>query len=234
MGTSVQGPLHSDEPGPGRFWKTTPWRGLPAPIGYATIASVVKAGAVRTVDRALYVLFAGWITVAVARAFYGYMLVQTGGEWSAPLDDVFIHFDYARATARGYPFQWSVGNGYSSGNTSLLYPFVLALGYFAGFRGSLVMVWAGIVACLSAFGLLLAARRLFAPLPAWAKYLAPVAFFCVGALDWSLFSGMEVAFFLGVWAGALHAALELASRVENEPADPVARRATFGDWELGL
>ena len=28
---------------------------------------------------------------------------QTHGAWSAPLDDVFIHFDYARATARGYP-----------------------------------------------------------------------------------------------------------------------------------
>ena len=48
------------------------------------------------------------------------------GDWSAPLDDVFIHFDFARATARGHPFQWSAGNGYSSGGTSLLYPFVLA------------------------------------------------------------------------------------------------------------
>ena len=42
----------------------------------------------RAIDRALYVVFAGWLTVAVARAFYGYLLVQTGGEWSAPLDDV--------------------------------------------------------------------------------------------------------------------------------------------------
>ena len=58
--------------------------------------------------------------------------VQAGalGEWSARLDDVFIHFDFARATARGHPFEWSEGNGYSSGGTSLLYPFVLAIGYF--------------------------------------------------------------------------------------------------------
>src|SRR5438105_4470490 len=80
-----------------------------------------------------------------AHAFYGYMRVQTGGEWSAPLDDVFIHFDYARATARGYPFQWSEGNGFSSGNTSLSYPFVLAFGYWVGFRGLLLMKWAAIV-----------------------------------------------------------------------------------------
>jgi hypothetical protein len=186
---------------------------------------------VRAVERALYLLFAAWMTLFAARTFYGYMLVQTGGEWSAPLDDVFIHFDYARATARGYPFQWSVGNGYSSGNTSLLYPFVLAFGYWVGFRGTLLMVWAGIVACVSVFALLVAARRLFAPLPAWAKYIAPPALFCIGALDWSLFSGMEVALFLGIWAGALHAALELASRIENEPPRD---RSVFRDWELGI
>src|SRR5438874_10295190 len=100
------------------------------------------------VDRPLYAAWAAIVTLANARTFYGYMLVQTGGEWSAPLDDVFIHFDYARATARGFPFQWSVGNGYSSGNTSLLYPFVLAAGYLAGFRAASIMIWAGIVACL--------------------------------------------------------------------------------------
>ena len=184
----------------------------------------------RAVDRALYLFFAAWMTLAAARAFYGYMLVQTGGEWSAPLDDVFIHFDYARATARGYPFQWSVGNGYSSGNTSLLYPFVLAAGYLLGFRGAAIMVWAGIVACVSVFGLLVGVQGLFAPLPRWAKYGAPLAIVSMGALDWSLFSGMEVAFFLGIWGGALAAALRLASRISDEPIG----RATLRDWELGL
>ena len=87
----------------------------------------------RRVDRPLFVAWAAACTLASARAFYGYMLKQTGGEWSAPLDDVFIHFDYARATARGHPFEWVDGNGYSSGNTSLLYPFVLALGYWSAF-----------------------------------------------------------------------------------------------------
>src|SRR3954462_6935314 len=112
-----------------------------------------KRRLVRAVERAFYLIFAAWTTLAAARAFYGYMLVQTGGEWSAPLDDVFIHFDNARATARGYPFEWSVGNGYSSGNTSLLYPFVLAAGYKVGFRGASLMIWAGIVACVSIYAL---------------------------------------------------------------------------------
>src|SRR5690606_25442277 len=104
-------------------------------------------------------------------------LVRVGanGKWSAPLDDVFIHFDFARATARGYPFQWSEGNGYSSGGTSLLYPFVLALGYYVGFRGLDLMIWAGMVACATVLATLLGARRLFGSLPAWTSYLAPPA-----------------------------------------------------------
>ncbi|HKQ71280.1 MAG TPA: hypothetical protein VJT73_18180 [Polyangiaceae bacterium] len=185
------------------------------------------------VDSALFLLFAAGMTLLVARAFYGYMLVQTGGEWSAPLDDVFIHFDYARAAARGYPFQWSAGNGYSSGNTSLLYPFVLALGYLGGFRGSSLMIWAGLVACVSVFALLLVLRRLFDGLPPRVKYFAPLALFSVGALDWSLFSGMEVALYLGIWGGALGAALDLEEDLARPDGTRGVAFATSG-WVLGL
>jgi hypothetical protein len=66
------------------------------------------------IDPILFATYAGACVLYAAVAFYGSMHRQTGGVWSAPLDDVFIHFDYARATARGYPFQWSEGNGYSS------------------------------------------------------------------------------------------------------------------------
>ncbi len=167
----------------------------------------------------IYALFAAACTLAVALCFYSYMRLQTyyaqldaghlaaqmghAGPWSAPLDDVFIHFDFARSTARGYPFQWSEGNGYSSGGTSLLYPFVLAFGYWAGFRQLALMLWAGVVACVCVFALLLASRRMFAGLPRWTSYLAPPALLCVGALDWTLLSGMEVALFLALWGGAL-------------------------------
>src|SRR5262245_58178831 len=116
--------------------------------GHVAWSAVDKKRAAQAADRVLYPLVAAVATLVAARTFYGYMLVQTGGEWSAPLDDVFIHFDYARATARGYPFQWSMGNGYSSGNTSLLYPFVLSAGYAFGFRGPNLMIWAGVVACV--------------------------------------------------------------------------------------
>jgi hypothetical protein len=189
-------------------------------------------------DRPLYAVWAAVWTIASARAFYAYMLKQTGGEWSAPLDDVFIHFDFARATARGHPFEWVEGNGYSSGNTSLLYPFVLAVGYVLGFRDLRLMVWAAIVAAVSVFGVLLVARRLFLVhekhdrKDARARvlsYVLPPVLLAVGALDWSLWSGMEVAVFLATWALALLAFFAL----DRAPSNDRPRRARAA-WVLGL
>ena len=104
------------------------------------------------------------------------------------------------------------------------------------------MIWAGIVACVSIFGLLLAAQGLFASLRPWAKYLAPPALFAVGALDWSLFSGMEVALYLGHLGGgvprrvvATRRARGGALRDHREASSSMARaHRIFRDWELGL
>lgn len=199
------------------------------------ITSRLPRTTLRNVDPYVYIVWAAVSTLASARAFYGYMLKQTGGEWSAPLDDVFIHFDYARATALGHPFEWTVGNGYSSGNTSLTYPFVLALGWLAGFKGRSLMIWAAVLAATSVFGVLLAARRLFmeSKRDDWGRlssYLLPPVFLGIGALDWSLWSGMEVSFFLATWAVALLAWLELesAARAQTRPS-----RTTALAWWLG-
>ena len=173
-----------------------------------------------------YILVSTTAILVAARAFYGEMHSQTGGEWSAPLDDVFIHFDYARSIARGYPFQWSEGNGYSSGNTSITYPFVLALGYWVGFRAQSLMLWAAIVACCSTLAFLLACHRLTIALPSWARLLVPLVVLSLGALDWSLFSGMEVAFFLGVWGWGL----VLATDLRFAPPLAVSRAG----WKLGI
>jgi hypothetical protein len=170
------------------------------------------------IDAGLYPAFAGSCVLYAALAFYRSMHAQTGGEWSAPLDDVFIHFDYARASARGYPFEWSEGNGFSSGNTSVLYPFVLSIGYIAGFRDLSIMRWAAIVACAFTLGFLLAAARATAPLGRSAKYLIPPVVLSIGALDWSLFSGMENAFHLGVWGIAFAAALAIVRRADDARA----------------
>jgi hypothetical protein len=191
-------------------------------------------------DAALYAVVCGVATLVVARLFYAALKLQlfyssVRGEphlrvddWSAPLDDVFIHFDFARAAARGYPFEWSEGNGYSSGGTSLLYPFVLALGYRVGFEGTRLMEFAAIVACTCVFLFLWLSRRLFRDLPAWTKYAVPVTCLGLGALDWSLFSGMEVAFFLAMAAVCLVAWDDFC---RGEPREG-APRGTMGQAAL--
>ena len=186
------------------------------------------------IDGVVYPVFAALCTLYAALFFYGSLHRQTHGGWSAPLDDVFIHFDYARATARGYPFQWSEGNGFSSGNTSLSYPFALALGYWVGFRGLAIMHWAAIVACISCLGFFLAAGRLPLPMGRWAKYLIPPAVLSLGALDWSLFSGMENAFHLGVWGLALVPVLRLVRETKHDASPARDRRVAQLGWIAGL
>jgi hypothetical protein len=217
--------------------------------------ALVRARRVLTrFDPVLYLAFAGACTLFVACRFYASLKLQTLyayawarpdlyqffarervlGTWSAPLDDVFIHFDFARETARGHPFQWSEGAGYSSGGTSLLYPFVLALGFALGFRKLELMAWAAIVACVSVFALLLATRRLCVGLPRAVSYLFPPGVLCVGALDWSLFSGMEVALFLALWGGALIAWDDLC-KAAREPTRSLSEpTAILGAWGAAL
>lgn len=154
------------------------------------------------------------------------------GVWSGPLDDVFIHFDFARSAARGYPFQWSEGNGYSSGGTSLLYPLVLALGYRIGYQGLGLMWWAGIVATVSVFALLMVVPRALSERSRLTWLIVPPTLFSVGALNWSLWSGMEVAFFLAVWAGCFRAWLKLANAA-NDNAE-VATLKRLAVWLGGF
>ncbi len=180
------------------------------PSSALPISLVLSGGVAGRRPSAWFLVVAAVATLASARLFYGSVLAQTGGEWALPLDDVYIHFDYARAAARGHPFEWSEGNGYSSGNTSVTYPFVLALGYWMGARGELLVPFAGVVAAVSVLAFLWGAARAFGRLPRATSLLLPVTVFSTGALAWSLWSGMEVAWFLGIWGLAYVAADDAA------------------------
>lgn len=190
----------------------------------------------------LYLVVAAAVTLHVARQFYESQFWQLDhavawalGDtydaahrdvlpkiWSAPLDDVFIHFDFARSAARGMPFQWVDGNGYSSGGTSLLYPLILSVGYVAGFRGLALMHFAAMLAATSVFAWLWGTRLAFRGLPRPTSYLIPIGLLSVGALDWSLYSGMEIAFFLATWVAGFLAwdALVLALELEKPVLEP--------------
>ena len=80
---------------------------------------------------ALFLLF------AVAGVLWmGHAIAQQAGGPSVPLDDAFIHFQYARSIAELHPFRYGAPTEpASSGATSVLYPFVLAVPWLIGFRG---------------------------------------------------------------------------------------------------
>jgi hypothetical protein len=138
-----------------------------------------------------------------------------------PLDDAYIHFQYARQLAAGQPYAYNPGLPPTSGATSFLYPFVLAAGVLAGFREQALGLWAMLVGALalagSGFALARFARAAGAPL--WLAGLAGAGFALSGAAAWHAASGMETllitAFTLGLLAALAErrrgAALALAA-----------------------
>lgn len=112
-----------------------------------------------------------------------------------PVDDAYIHFQYARQAAMGEPFVYNPGQDPSSGATSLLYPFILAIGYKLGFTGLSLGYWAYLVGALAllATAVTVRAASLAAGLPQWLSIVMGAAIAAWGALVWHAFSGMETA-----------------------------------------
>jgi hypothetical protein len=59
---------------------------------------------------------------------------------AVPLDDSYIHFQYARSIAELHPFRYTAGAAPTPGATSLLWPLLLAPFYALGFHGER-LVW---------------------------------------------------------------------------------------------
>ena len=173
--------------------------------------------------------FAMWamvVTVGVAAAFWVPAMRAVGGAaWPAPLDDVYIHFGFARSLALGHPSTWIPGNGYSSGGTSLLYPVLLAPGWILGLRDGWLGAWAAVIAVAAVVDLL-CSLRIVAGKRAPLALALPLVVLAVPVLDWTLWSGMEVAV-LGAAVGRAARAL-LAVEVA-----PLSRRAA-AQWRAGL
>ncbi len=114
------------------------------------------------------------------------------GNLLMPLDDAYIHFQYARQIAAGEFYSYNPGLPPTSGATSFLYPYILAVGYLIGFQGLLLGLWAmsvGAVALVLSGGLIYALGR--ALNTGWGGVIIAVAFMINGATAWHFMSGME-------------------------------------------
>jgi hypothetical protein len=175
------------------------------------------------------------LVVAAGAAFWGPGYQRAHGHFPVPLDDVYIHFGFARSAALGHPFAWIPENGYSSGGTSLTYPLVLAPGWLLGFRGERLAVFAAIVACASlvdfARSLRALALRGRGPERPWITWAFPALVLAVPLLDWSLFSGMETALLGAVLGRALVAVRDAE---EAPPAQRASAQWRAGAWAAAL
>lgn len=79
-------------------------------------------------------------TFLLAYATIAGVLARTGHP-AVPLDDAFIHFQYAKRLAGGHFFSYVEGEGFSSGATSLVWPLLLAPFHAIGL-GELSIIWA--------------------------------------------------------------------------------------------
>ena len=121
------------------------------------------------------------------------VLQTTGGEAAVPLDDAFIHFQYARSFWEGRGFAYTPGAAPAAGATSLLWPLVLMLPYGLGLRGELVIVAAWAFAWASLVALGYETRRVCDRiLSADGALAAELMVLTFGGYVWYATSGMEV------------------------------------------
>lgn len=170
------------------------------------------------------------LALAVACLFWIPAIPAAHGYFPTPLDDVYIHFDFARSFALGAPFEWIPGNGYSSGETSPLYALILAAGWLAGFHGKLLGVWAALVAIAGVASFVRSVRELARPAPPIVAWLGAALTLSLAMVDWTLFSGMEVAAF----AGALGPTLLALARTRASIARRGGLTLEASQWRLGL
>src|SRR5262245_36782448 len=126
----------------------------------------------------------GWVCVRAIRR-------EAGGP-AAPLDDAFIHLQFARGLAHGRFFEYVAGEGYSSGATSLVWPLLLAPFHALGLRDVSLLWAAWIFGTIAHAGVAVEAYRITRRLAGEAAALGTGAMCSLfGAFAWFAWSGME-------------------------------------------
>ncbi|QPC81490.1 hypothetical protein G4Y79_17585 [Phototrophicus methaneseepsis] len=145
-------------------------------------------------QRNLWLWAAACIGVAaIFIVFLAASLAGGRGDVLLPLDDVYIHFQYARQLALGQPYVYNPGQPPTSGATSFLYPYILAAGYLLGFHDLNLGLWAMIVGALALLASIAAVYRICRALGAsWQLAAFATALFALtGSFSWHFMSGME-------------------------------------------
>ncbi|MFP6685214.1 MAG: hypothetical protein VB934_10900, partial [Polyangiaceae bacterium] len=160
-----------------------------------------------------------WVTVRIC--------ARAGGP-ALPLDDAFIHLQYARRLSEGSWFSYVPGGSYTTGATSWLWPMALAPTFWLGLDGAEPIWVCWLLGCLLHAGTMLEAARLSRGLvgdvAAWAVAAACLVF---PAFAWFAYSGMETM--------ALAYVLVLGARLASDCIEGNGGRGAARKlWALGL
>ncbi len=120
-------------------------------------------------------------------------IFKSAGGVALPLDDSYIHFQFARSIANGTPLVYAAGAPAVAGATSLLWPAVLSVGYLLGLHGA-GLAWLAWLLAFTSLALLAnearrATERLASPLFGWGAALLVLGF---SGNVWFAASGMEL------------------------------------------
>jgi len=134
----------------------------------------------------------------VVVVYLSLVLEMNGEALIMPIDDTYIHFQYARQMATGHPFTYNTGEPPTSGATSLIYTPLLAIGYLLGFTGLSLSYWAIFLGVLS---FLLSSWLIYQSVreAGGSQLLSTLTMLTLalnGAFIWAALSGMEATLFV--------------------------------------
>ena len=145
-------------------------------------------------------LWLGAATTILTLVMFLSGLWGSDGNLAAPLDDTFIHFQYAQQLAAGHPFEYNTGDPPSSGDSSFVYPFMLAPSFIVGLGGMKALLYADALNFIAHLALVLVMYRLGFALGGRALALFAASFVLLdGSLNWVFLTGMET----GIYAAGL-------------------------------
>lgn len=146
------------------------------------------------------------VTGAIFFTYASTSLTAGHGEFVLPLDDVYIHFQYARQIALGQPYVYNPGQPPTSGATSFIYPYVLAVGCVLGFQELRLSLWAMMIGALALLGSLWLVYKLLKAheAPDWLAVLVALIFGVTGPISWHFMAGMETGLMMLFTLAALY------------------------------
>ena len=145
-------------------------------------------------------------------------IIERAGEPALPLDDSFIHLQFAKQLAEGSWFSYVSGEGYSSGATSMLWPLAIAPFFVLGLGELDIIYVVWLLGCVLHAAVALEAYRLSDKLAGRAAAIAAaVLCFLFGAHAWFAYSGMETIALTWILARGARVASEVCEGENKHP-----------------